>query len=186
MDIPTDVQIALIGAVVIIVLVFIIKDRVAEVVFGPAKVTLFKPEEIQAATAKAKEIANSEAPKPQGGHAPKWQKVATLFWLGNDLMWIADMIYRGAPPERVLQGIDHSKQYFNDLGFAGDSFPIQQLNLATDILESLKSLTGLTAAERRSLKQHYTTVAQQVQSVKWYVSALAEGEEPGFKKLRAL
>ena len=186
MDISTEVQIALIGAVVIIVLVFIFKDRVAEVVFGPAKVILFKPEEIQEATAKAKEIASSEAPKPQGGQMPQWQKVATLFWLGNDLMWIADMIYRGASPERVLQGVDHSKQYLNDLGFARDSFPIQQLNQATEILESLTALTGSTAAERRLLKQHYTTVAQQIQSVKWYISALAEKEEPGFKKLRAL
>ena len=96
------------------------------------------------------------------------------------------MMYRGAPPERVLQGVDHSKQYLTDLGFAANSFPLQQLNLASDILQSLKGLTGSTEAERRLLKQHYTTVSQQIQSIKWYVSALAEREQPGFTKLRAL
>lgn len=186
MNVSTEVQIALIGAILIIALVLIFKDRVAEVVFGPAKVTLFKPEELQAATDKAQEIVEKEAQKTLQSFRPQWQKVATLLWLGNDLMWITDMIYRGVPAERVLEGVNHAKQYLTELGFAGDSFPLQQLTLATDILESLEGLTGSTADERRLLKQHYTTVAQQIQSIKWYVSALAEQEQPGFKKLRAL
>jgi hypothetical protein len=37
-----------------------------------------------------------------------WEKVGTLFWLGNDLMWIQDMMYRMALPNRVLQGVNHA------------------------------------------------------------------------------
>ncbi|MFC2054759.1 hypothetical protein ACFLV7_10790 [Chloroflexota bacterium] len=135
MNIPTEVQIALIGAFVVVVLVCIFRDRVKEVVFGPARVTLFKPEELGAVTDKAKEIVEEEARKPREGSSPQWQKVATLFWLGNDLMWVSDMIYRGAPPERVLQGVNHAKQYLTELGFAVGSFPLQQLTLTTNILE---------------------------------------------------
>ena len=47
----------------------------------------------------------------------KWEKVATLFWLGNDLMWIKDMIFRNAPPERILEGVENVLQYLQDLGF---------------------------------------------------------------------
>lgn len=184
MNISPEVQIALIAVGVIVFLVIVFKDRVAEVVFGPAKMTLFKPEEMQDATAKAKEIVEREAPKTPEGFKPQWQKVATLYWLGNDLMWIIGMLYRGALPEQVLQGVDHAKHYLTELGFTEASFPFNQLGIATPILKLLKGVTGSTAAERRTLKQQYTSVIFQIQSIKWYISSLAEKEQPEFIKQR--
>lgn len=186
MNIATEVQIALIAAILILALVLIFKNRVAQVIFGPAKMILFNPKEQQEAAEKAKEIVEKEATTTSPDTKPQWQKVATLFWLGNDLMWITDMIYRGALPERVLQGVKYTRQYLLDLGFLKDSFPLQQLTIASDILESVVGITGATSTERSLLKQHYTSVAKQVQSIKWYISALAEQEQPGFQKLRAL
>jgi hypothetical protein len=186
MNIPTEVQIALVAAVLILILVLIFKDRVAEIVFGPAKMTLFRPDEQKATEEKAMEIAEKEAPAASSSSAPHWDKVATLFWLGNDLMWITDMVYRGALPDRVLQGVKKVRQYLLDFGFPDNSFPLQQLAIATDILESLLGIKRNTPSERTLLKQHYTTVAQQIQIIKWYLNALAEQEQPRFEKLRAL
>ena len=186
MNISSEVQIALIALVFLIVLVIIFRHRVSEVGFGPAKLTLFKPGELQAATDKAKQVVEAEAKKVPASLKPQWDKVATLFWLGNDLMWTTDMIYRGALPDRVLLGIEHARQYLLDLGFPEGSFPLQQLGLAATILGAIKGLTGSTPEERQLLKQHYTTVTQQIQSIKWFVSALAEQQQPGFEKLRAL
>jgi hypothetical protein len=181
MNITPEVHIALIGAILIFVLILIFRNRVAEVVFGPAKLTLFKPEQDQAARANAEEEAHKAAKIASQGSVPHWHKVASLFWLGNDLMWITDMMYRAAPPERVLQGVNIARQYLRDLGFPENSFPLQQLTLATDILESIRGAT-----QKRFLESHYRTVAQEIQSIKWYLSALAEQQEPGFQKGRAL
>jgi len=112
----------------------------------------------------------------------RWVKVATLFWLGNDLMWIQDMMYRGALPERVLQGVIAATKYFTDLGFDDTSFPIQQLYLCHSILESHK---GESEFSPTLLQQKYENVNQYVTSVKWYVSGLLEQQQPDFEKFRA-
>lgn len=114
-----------------------------------------------------------------------WNKVGTLFWLGNDLMWIQDMMYRGAMPERVLQGFQIVSSYFDDLGFYQNSFPNRQLAVAQTILESLQGLTELTPEQQILLQQHYRTINQYISTLKWYVNALVEQQQPGFKKLRA-
>ena len=186
MNISTEVQIALIAAALILILVLIFKDRVAEIVFGPAKMSLFKPDEQDETLELAKEIAEKEAPATPSTPAIHWDKVGTLFWLGNDLMWITDMVYRGASPDLVMQGARNVKQYLADLGFLDDSFPLQQLSLATVILKSLSGIEGKTDTERLALKQHYKTVAKQIQIIKWYMNALAEKEQLGFEKLRAI
>ena len=114
-----------------------------------------------------------------------WEKVGTLFWLGNDLMWIQDMMYRGAMPERVLQGIDIVKQYFEDLGFDQKSNPARQLALSQTILESLQGISNPTPEQLRLLQQHYGTVNQYISTLKWYVNALVEQRQLGFEKHRA-
>lgn len=135
----------------------------------------------KAIAAEAVEKANS-LPKS----TIKWDKVATLFWLGNDLMWIQDMTYRDAPPDRVLQGINHALQYVEDLGFDKHSYPFQELTLAKIIIEQLVGISPSTEEKRSFLQGHYRGVQQYVQSVKWYIQALATNQQPDFKKLRAL
>ena len=116
----------------------------------------------------------------------RWDKVATLFWLGNDLMWIQDMAYRVAPPERILQGINHAIKYIEELGFSPDSSPCQDLNIAKLIVEALVGLVPSTDEKIAVLEGHYRGVLQYVQTAKWYINALAEIQQPDFKKLRAI
>ncbi|MBT4308791.1 MAG: hypothetical protein HOD49_00095 [Anaerolineae bacterium] len=114
-----------------------------------------------------------------------WDMVATLFWLGNDLMWIQDMIYRAASPERILLGVTLAMQYANDLGFDEKSLPIRNLSLSKVILESLVGFIPANEQNRSVLEGHYGTVQQYIQGVKWYIDALAKIQQPDFKKLRA-
>ena len=116
----------------------------------------------------------------------KWEKVATLFWLGNDLMWIQDMTYRYASPERVLQGVLHATQYAKELGFAEHSLPIEQLTLASQTLGQLVGVSTSTEERKSFLQGHYSGVRQQIDQVKWYINALAITKQPEFKKLSAL
>ncbi len=114
-----------------------------------------------------------------------WEKVGTLFWLGNDLMWIQDMMYRGAMPERVLQGVHIVKQYFEDMSFDKKSFPAQQLAISQTILESLQGISDPTLDNLRLIQQHYKSVNQYITTLKWYVNALVEQQQSGFKKRKA-
>ena len=139
--------------------------------------TKIKPEE----KVKVKEQAiNDKEQQP----SIAWDKVATLFWLGNDLMWIEDMTYRYAQPERVLQGIDHALRYIEQLGFASNAFPVQELGLAKITLQSIGNLTR--EDYRQVLHMHYSGIRQHIETVKWYIHSLANIEQPGFEKLRAL
>jgi len=73
-------------------------------------------------------------------------------------MWIQDMMYRGALPERVLQGVRHALRHVQDLGFASASAPVQNLTFCTDILESLVGVQGTALKEVALLQQHYASV----------------------------
>lgn len=132
----------------------------------------------------AKQILEGESEKDIESKVSmiKWDNVATLFSLGNDLMWIQDMMYRGALPERVLQGVHNAEKYSEDLGFDDKLFPIQQLTLCKIFLKPFSGITKITP----ELQQHYRTVNQYVTNVKWYISALLEQQQPGFEKRRAL
>ncbi len=115
-----------------------------------------------------------------------WNKVATLFWLGNDLMWIQDMIYRDAQPERMLQGIKHALDYLEELGFASDSLAIQELSEAKKTLQMLADISPSTQVGIAAKWHYYLGVQKNVETVKWYIHSLASMQQPDFKKLRAL
>lgn len=108
-----------------------------------------------------------------------WDKAASLFWLGNDMMWVQDMMYRNAPPQRVLQGLQHVKEYSERLGI----WRIIANPLAPAI-SIIDALVGRTDPENYLI--FYRDVAKNVNTAKFIVSALVEKQEPGFKKLRAL
>jgi len=118
--------------------------------------------------------------------AISWDKVATLFWLGNDLMWIQDMTYRAAPAERILQGVEVAMLYVKDLGFEEKSFPVRNLSLTKMILEPLVSLSPTNEQAKLVLEGHYKTARQYIQTAKWYIDSLAKTKQPDFKKLRVL
>ena len=153
-----------------------LKDRKAA---EKAEADLQEASEAQATTAAAKE-------EPSATQRPDWRKVATLFWLGNDLMWIKDMTYRGAPPERVLEGIDNALHYVEELGFPPNSLASQELKSAKNIAAALVGLSPQDEKFRPLIQGHYETMQGNVQTATWYIHAMAEQRQPGFEKRRAL
>jgi len=143
-------------------------------------------QEVKAKEDAAQSVAQ-EHPKVVPPPAPglRLDKVATLLWLGNDLMWIQDMMYRGALPERVLQGVRHALRHVQDLGFASASAPVQNLTFCTDILESLVGIQGTALKEVALLQQHDASVEHYVTMVKWFLDAVTKANEPGFQKQSA-
>ena len=112
-----------------------------------------------------------------------WDKVGTIFWLGNDLMWIQDMMYRGALPERVLQGVSKAMRYSKDLGFGEKSFPVQHLTLSKDLLEPFVGMTDIDEDKFRRIQQQYGMVEPYIERIKLYIYARVKEKQSGFKKL---
>ena len=110
-----------------------------------------------------------------------WEKLGTVFWLGNDLMWIQDMILRDASPKRRLQGLRHARQYSGDIDFGEKSFPCQELDLLISQVESIEGLRDYSMY--RNLYDH---ILSRIEAIKWYFTAKAQEKQPGFEKLRAL
>ncbi len=108
-----------------------------------------------------------------------WNRPATLFWLGNDLMWTQDMIYRGAPAQRILEGLKNSLAYVRRLGPPGKAIE-DQLEMNLTIIEAY---VGMDPSQY--YQPHFRDAAKQIGTAKWMVSAMAKRLEPDFEKLRA-
>lgn len=152
---------------------------------------------------KAKAVASNAARQASRPHPSQyeWGKVATLFWLGNDLMWIQKMIEDDAPEDRILQALDNVESYWKELGFRKDSFPIMQLQRAklfaipsrtfvprpsigiVDLLmqNARKGDVPNYDFERRQSMNHLYNL---IESLKWFIHELAIKEQPDFKKFR--
>ena len=109
-----------------------------------------------------------------------WENVGDLFWLGNDLMWIQDMMNRRALPERVLEGIEKVRDYSISLGF-NDS-ELSQLTLAQTILKSLEGFHEINPTIQNIIEQKYKDVNKYITHYKFFINALVEQNQPGFKK----
>jgi hypothetical protein len=114
-------------------------------------------------------------------HAPPpaaTDKPATLFWLANDLMWLQDMLLRGAPAKPVLAAIKNLRTYVKRLGLSG--------SLADNELARIAKI-GEAAIKEGPVEwspEFRLQIARQVESVKWFIAARAQENESGFKKLR--
>jgi hypothetical protein len=121
-----------------------------------------------------------KATKKKPSEAPKLDKPATLYWLANDLMWAQDMLFRGAPKDRVLAGIKHAKQYAQALGLEG-SYADTELARLIGALE-----TPPGAPPTPLFTPQIPQLANALELVKRDIAARMENKEPGFTKLRAL
>ncbi len=115
----------------------------------------------------------------------KWDKVATLFWLGNDLMWIQDMSFRGSAPHRILRAVANAETYLKDLGFPLHSLPFQQLALAKETLVNLFEASPSDPETLPNFEERYREIRQCVETVKSYIDRLAREQQPNFEKKRA-
>ena len=66
----------------------------------------------------------------------KWENVADLFWLGNDLEWTVQTLLRGAPKERIFHGLRQCDHHSSQLGLA-DSAPGKQVAELKSQVDSL-------------------------------------------------
>jgi hypothetical protein len=106
------------------------------------------------------------------------EKPATLFWLGNDLMWIQDMLYRNAPSWSIVEGLKNLQKYTRALGFKGSLADTELTRLLRDTQATLDSGLSNWSPEFK------LSLARQIEPIKWFISARAEEQEPGFKKYR--
>jgi len=56
----------------------------------------------------------------------RWDRVASVFWLGNDLDWSVQTALRGAPKERIIHGLTQSSHHASQCGLA-NTLPGKQL-----------------------------------------------------------
>jgi hypothetical protein len=105
-------------------------------------------------------------------------KPATLFWIANDIMWIQDMLFRGAPASAILSGIKNVRTYLKTLNLGGSLADAELARLHKT--GQAAQLPG-QAEWSPDLRSH---LAQQIESVKWFLAARAQEAESGFKKLR--
>lgn len=93
-------------------------------------------------------------------------------------MWVQDMVYRGAPPERVLEGLLNVKDYAVQLGVWSQ--------IKSGLEPAISVITGLVGTKyTERYLGFYGYVAKEVNTAKFIVSAKLEKEEPDFKKKRA-
>ena len=147
-----------------------------------------KAQEAEEALEGEAEVAASRVlgQEPATAQSPiQWDKVATLFWLGNDLMWIQDMMYRAADPDQVLEGIDKAMAYMRNLGFAEKDLGLTELTFARNTMLALRGMSSMDEGRRSFIQGHYEGVQKNVKTAKWYVDAFASQREPGFVKLKA-
>jgi hypothetical protein len=57
----------------------------------------------------------------------RWDKVASVFWLGSDLDWTARTVLRGAPKERIVHGLTQSYHHAAECG-RSDAAAAKQLS----------------------------------------------------------
>jgi len=131
----------------------------------------------------------AEAPKPaprrkraktKPGPPTKWDKPATIFWLANDLMWIQDMLFRGAPPSRIVPGLKHARDYVTALNLT-DSFAVQELTRVIEYFEG-----GPHNRPMPLVDDAVPQLANRLELVKRDVASRLEEAKPGFTKFRAL
>lgn len=131
----------------------------------------FRKEEQEAAEALSAVEAELQAVPEQG--AIDWTKSGDLFWIGNDLMWIKDMLYRGAPKNYSIAGMKKALAYLERLGFA-DTYAHGKLKRLVEIAEA-RSPAGWTPPWR-------SQIAKEIEPIKQFVASRAESNQPGFTK----
>jgi hypothetical protein len=64
----------------------------------------------------------------------EWDKPATLFWLANDLMWLQDILLRGGPRDKFIEGLRNTREYAIRLGLSG-TFATEELTRIIEYFE---------------------------------------------------
>lgn len=99
------------------------------------------------------------------------EATGSLYWLGHDLMWCADILLRGAPGKEVRKGLDQAIHHLSQVGMDGSSI-YQDLEHMRERLVSSEDLTP-------SLRDEY---ASQLGFIIDRIGAIAEKAQHDFEE----
>lgn len=105
-------------------------------------------------------------------------KLATLFWCANDLMWIQDMLYRDAPGWTIVKSLENLKVYINDLGYQK---PLIDDNINLLIQDVKMVIEPGSETLNRSFRLN---LVRKIEDAKMFLAERVQESEPSFKKLR--
>ncbi len=108
----------------------------------------------------------------------EWDKPATLFWLANDLMWLQDILLRGGPRDKFIEGLRNTRNYAVNLGLS-DTFATEEL---TRIIEYFEPERG--GLPTPLFLDQVPQLVNQIELVKRDVASRVEQSQPGFTKFR--
>jgi hypothetical protein len=112
-----------------------------------------------------------------------WGNVGSLYWLGNDLMWVKDHMYRGFHPKEVLKGIKNAIGYCEQLGLGPKSFPHQKLSYTAALLEKYDTVVEWDEDNFKEVVDRYDEIAGYIDQVKFFMDAKVKAQQVGFQKL---
>jgi hypothetical protein len=109
--------------------------------------------------------------EPEKREAVAWEKPATLFWVGHDLMWTIDAVLRGAFGEPISRGLKRVLAHVQQLGLAGTDME-ERLERALEDAENAREMDW-TTLQRNILARDLTRVIEAIGS-------MAEERQPDF------
>ena len=122
----------------------------------------------------------------------RWDKVATLFSLGQNLAALNYITQIGIPPEYVLRLVDDVIQSVRSLGLPSESLPMEALVTAREVLIQLEAYSftrteeGMSTDDRMLLIEGpYKRVRQLCDQALYFFNELARYQEPDFGPLRS-
>lgn len=129
--------IALVWPVTVLIILWWFKDRLRELIKNIAEAKVgeklyfkFWQAKTDVASVEASAVSLPEVTvAPAQLNAPdgaRWDRVADVFWLGNDLDWTIQTALRGAPKERIIHGLTQSTHHASQIGLA-DTVPGKHL-----------------------------------------------------------
>jgi hypothetical protein len=103
--------------------------------------------------------------------ALRWDRTATLFWVGHDLMWTIDAVLRGAFGESIARGLQRSLAHIQHLGL-GETDMAERLERALEDAENAREMDW-TTLQRNILARDLTRIIEAI-------GGMAGEKEPDF------
>lgn len=100
-----------------------------------------------------------------------WTKVASIYWLGHDIMWTVDAILRGGEPRFINHGLTQSLHHAQQIGLSQTS-PAKALRRLRDNAQHL-----LPSEWGTTLRTQYASDLRQIAD---QLGAVAESQQDGF------
>ncbi|MCX6570213.1 MAG: hypothetical protein NT006_02115 [Candidatus Aminicenantes bacterium] len=102
----------------------------------------------------------------------KWEKVASIYWAGHDVMWTCDVILRNAPRDIIVWGLGQSLHHIREIGLINDPIEVRSSRLLVD---------ARTMLEKDWTPQVRNDYVRELLSVREYVGSLMNAHQKGFK-----